>query len=98
LTITIISREAMFFACPLSNLEMKVQVNILANLKQYAPGGKGNFALDLASGATVETLVKILEIPQTVKMIILVNGRRAEIDTPLRDAYEITVFPPVEGG
>lgn len=77
---------------------MKVQVDILANLKQYAPGGKGNFALDLASGATVETLVKRLKIPQNVKMIILVNGRRADNGTPLTDADEIRVFPPIEGG
>jgi molybdopterin converting factor small subunit len=77
---------------------MKVQVNILADLRQYAPGGKGNFALDLASGATVETLIKTLEIPQAVKMIILINGRRADNGTPLADTDEITVFPPIEGG
>jgi molybdopterin converting factor small subunit len=33
-----------------------------------------------------------------VKVVILVNGRRAAGDTRLKAADKITLFPPIEGG
>lgn len=77
---------------------MKVLISMYATLKQYAPGGQGNFELKLASGATVKTLIEQLKIPQTVAKVILINGRLADDGTRLADADKITIFPPIEGG
>jgi molybdopterin converting factor small subunit len=77
---------------------MKVQISMYATLKQYAPGGRGNFELNLATGATIKTLIERLKIPQNVERVILVNGRHAGDGTRLADGDEVTVFPPIEGG
>jgi molybdopterin converting factor small subunit len=77
---------------------MKIQVNLFANLCDYAPGGEGRFDLGLASGATVADLVATLHIPPEVQAVVLVNGRRAEPTTPLVTEDIVTLFPPMEGG
>ena len=77
---------------------MQVHVDAYANLRQYSPAGGGSFDLTLDSDATVRSIIEVLHIPRTVKMVILVNGRRAAEDTRLNAADKITLFPPIEGG
>jgi molybdopterin converting factor small subunit len=77
---------------------MKVQVNMYANLRQYSPANEASFTLKLASGSTVSKLISTLKIPQNVKMVILINGRRADADTHLSPEDKVTLFPPMEGG
>ena len=77
---------------------MQVHVDTYANLRQYAPAGRGSFDLTLDSDATVSCIIDALNIPCTVKIVILVNGRRAAEDTRLKAADKITLFPPIEGG
>ena len=77
---------------------MQVHIDTYANLRQYSPAGRGSFDLTLVSGAAVSSIVETLNIPKTVKMVILVNGRHATEDTRLKAADKITLFPPMEGG
>ena len=77
---------------------MQVHVDTYANLRQYAPAGRGSFDLTLDSGATVSSIIDALNIPGAVKVVILVNGRHAAGDTRLKAADKITLFPPIEGG
>jgi molybdopterin synthase sulfur carrier subunit len=77
---------------------MKVHVSLFANLRDYAPGGEGNFDLTLAAGATVADLFAALNVPPQVHAVVLVNGRRAEPGTPLAPEDTVTLFPPMEGG
>ncbi|MBI5580273.1 MAG: MoaD/ThiS family protein [Deltaproteobacteria bacterium] len=77
---------------------MKVQIHTFANLRDYAPTGRGNFELSLAARATVAHVFAALRIPATVEAVILVNGRRADQTTPLAAGDEVTLFPPMEGG
>jgi molybdopterin converting factor small subunit len=77
---------------------MKIQISLYANLRQYAPGNAESFELELATGATVKTLIDRLKMPQTLKMVILINGRKADADTRLAEEDKITIFPPIEGG
>jgi len=46
----------------------------------------------------VSCIIDALNIPCAVKIVILVNGRRAAEDTRLEAADKITLFPPIEGG
>ena len=77
---------------------MQVHVDTYANLRQYAPAGRGSFDLTLDAGDTVKSVIEALGIPRAVKMVLLVNGRRAAEDTRLETADRITLFPPIEGG
>jgi molybdopterin converting factor small subunit len=77
---------------------MQVHVDTYANLRQYSPAGRGSFDLTLDSGATVSCIIDALNIPGAVKVVILLNGRRAAGDTRLKAADKITLFPPIEGG
>jgi molybdopterin converting factor small subunit len=77
---------------------MQVQVNMYANLRQYSPTNKTSFMLNIASGSTVSNLINALNIPQNVKMVILINGRRAEASSHLSPEDKVTLFPPIEGG
>ena len=78
--------------------DMKVEVNLYANLRQYSPAKEASFTLKLASGSTVGNLISTLKIPPNVKMVILINGRHADADTPLSPEDKIILFPPMEGG
>ena len=77
---------------------MQVHVDTYANLRQYSPTGQGSFDLTLASGARLNCIFNALNIPRTVKIVCLVNGRRAAEDTRLKATDKITLFPPIEGG
>jgi molybdopterin converting factor small subunit len=39
-----------------------------------------------------------LEIPSSVKRVILVNGYHGKEDTVLTDGDTVTLFPPMAGG
>jgi len=77
---------------------MKVHVSTFANLRDYAPAGKGGFELDLADGASVADVLAALRVPATVEAVMLVNGRRADVATRLNGGDAVTLFPPMEGG
>ena len=77
---------------------MQVHVDTYANLRQYSPAGQRSFDLTLYSGATVSCIIDALNIPRTVNIVILVNGRHAAKDTRLKADDKITLFPPMEGG
>jgi molybdopterin converting factor small subunit len=77
---------------------MNVQISLFANLRDYAPAGKGTFGLVFADGAKVEDLIAVLKIPKTAQAVILVNGRRADLKTVLKPEDAVTLFPPMEGG
>jgi molybdopterin converting factor small subunit len=77
---------------------MKVHVHTFANLRDYAPTGKGSFELSLAEQATVADVLAALRVPAKVEAVILVNGRRADQTALLAAGDEVTLFPPMEGG
>ena len=77
---------------------MQVHIDTYANLRQYSPTGQGSFDLTLDSGATLNCIIDALNIPGTVKIVSLVNGRHAAEDTRLEANDTITLFPPIEGG
>ena len=82
----------------MKNEDMKVEVNLYANLRQYSPANEASFTLKLASGSTVGNLISTLKIPPNVKMVILINGRHADANTQLSPEDKIILFPPMEGG
>ena len=77
---------------------MKVHVDLYVNLKKYAPEGNSSFDVQLESGATVKTVLEVLNIPGDEKAIVLVNGRDADESNPLKERDTITLYSPISGG
>jgi molybdopterin converting factor small subunit len=77
---------------------MKVTVELQAFLQQYSPGGESVFDHTLPDGATIQTLVRDLQLPEEMASVIVVNGGSADFDDPLSDGDRVTFIPPLAGG
>ena len=79
---------------------MVVTVRLHTTLRRETPGGiVDRLTLDLASGATMRTLVEALGISLRDDAILLVvNGRIADVDTTLAEGDEVRLIPAMSGG
>lgn len=75
---------------------MKVTVSLFGEYRKCAP--KPEFAMELPDGATPLSIAERLQIPRTASLWALVDGRRAPLDTALRDGSAVSLFQPVGGG
>jgi sulfur carrier protein ThiS len=71
-----------------------IEVKCFATLAKYTPPGG---QIDLP-GQDVTQLIKKLGIPEEEVKIVFVNGKRASLDTKLRDKDRVGIFPAVGGG
>ena len=77
---------------------MEISVRLYESMKQYAPEGRHSFTIKLHDAATVDDALKKLYIPEKTEMVILVNGRRAAKEVPLKEASTLVLYPPISGG
>jgi molybdopterin converting factor small subunit len=77
---------------------MRVTVELQAYLQQYSPNGKDVFEIDLPEGATVQTLINKLEVPDELANVIIVGNTNAGYDHPLAEGDRVTLIPPLAGG
>ena len=77
---------------------MRVCVKLQLTFARRAPGGQNPFDLALVPGGTVADALKAVGIPAATPKVIMVNGRVASPQQSLREADELVVFPPLEGG
>lgn len=77
---------------------MLIRVGLFANLKDHSPTGDSRFEVELPEGASLADLFILLEIPDSVLRVSLVNGRDTAPDRILNNGDEVVLFPPVEGG
>ncbi len=77
---------------------MQVTVELQAYLRQYSPNGQPVFERTLADGATVQTLVRELDVPEEMASVIVLNDRNADFDDPLSEGDRVTLIPPLAGG
>lgn len=77
---------------------MRIHVTLYSEFKKFAPGGTGSFDLDLPPGASLGNCFEHLNIPVNREYTALVNGRRADRDTSLREGDTLVVFPLICGG
>ncbi|MCX8044938.1 MAG: MoaD/ThiS family protein [Desulfobacterota bacterium] len=78
---------------------MKVEVKLFTVLQKYAPGGiRGQTTVECPGGETIGQLLNRLSIPQTIPLVILVNGVQKGRDDVLQDGDRLDVFPPIAGG
>ncbi len=77
---------------------MQVTVELQAYLQQYSPDGQPVFERTLPDGATVQTLVRELDVPEEMASVIVLNDRNADLDDPLSEGDRVTLIPPLAGG
>jgi len=77
---------------------MRVRVELQAYLDKYSPNGAGEFELELPEGATVDTLVRRLGIPDDMAQVIIVNNENSDFDRALQEGDMVILIPPLAGG
>jgi len=78
---------------------MKLEIRLFATLRDLLPKeNKGKTQVELPEGSTVDDLIKMLNIPEDLPLIIMLNGRRETEDIKLKENDRIGIFPPVGGG
>lgn len=79
---------------------MVVTVRLHTTLRRETPNGVvDRLTLDLAPGATVQTVTDSLGISLREDAILLVvNGRIADADSALKEGDEVRLIPAMSGG
>ena len=79
---------------------MKVEVQLFATLGEYLPPGTtgDSLTLDLPGGTTVDEVIQVLEIPENLECLKVVNGHDTRPGHRLVDGDVLSLFPPLAGG
>lgn len=79
---------------------MRVSLVCFGALREHLPAASsGNrVALDLPEGATAGDAVDALGAPRRLVFALLIDGRRADLSSPLHEGAEVTLMPPFAGG
>lgn len=77
---------------------MQVTVELQAYLDKYSPNEDAVFSYDLPDGATVQTLVRRLNVPEEMASVIVLNDRNADFEDELHEGDRVTLIPPLAGG
>ncbi|MDQ7784533.1 MAG: MoaD/ThiS family protein [Desulfomonilaceae bacterium] len=73
---------------------MKIIVRPVGLIRRYVREEE----LDVPAGFTSRGLVRFLKIPGELKMVSLVNGRKQDLDEPLREGDEVRLITLLTGG
>jgi molybdopterin synthase sulfur carrier subunit len=79
---------------------MPLLVLLNATLRAYQPDYDPavGLSLDVAPGTTLAQLLPLLSVPPEEVTIIMVDGRRRELDFALQGHERVALFPPIGGG
>ena len=77
---------------------MQVTVDLQTYLEQYSPDGQSVFECTLPEGATVQTLLRQLEVPEELAGVIIVNDVNGDFTDTLHDGDRVILIPPMAGG
>jgi len=77
---------------------MIIDVKLYGDLDKFSPEGGNAFNQELSQGATATDLLAQLNIPDEVQRFVLINGKRCEENSLLRDGDTVTLLTPVSGG
>ncbi len=77
--------------------KIRVNISFLSTMKQYNKG-TGETTIYVSPHATVRDVLEMFDLPEKLEKIVLVNGRKADINSIAGDGDKLTVFSPVEGG
>lgn len=78
---------------------MRVQVKLFSLLREHLPQeAKGEAAVELPEGATVDDLIDHLGIVRRIKILSINGERETDHSRPLQEGDSVRIFPFVVGG
>jgi molybdopterin synthase sulfur carrier subunit len=79
---------------------MPLQIFLSSTLRRYIPGYNpvNGLKLDINRGITVADICRKISVPVDSLKIVIVNGKRQNLDYILEGNERIGLFPPVGGG
>jgi len=80
---------------------MIIEAKIFSSLRHYSPNSPNHLdgdKWDIPEGATVAHALKMLNISEKETKILLINGRRADMESVLNKGDVFHVFPLMAGG
>lgn len=77
---------------------MKISLKLYTVLKDYLPENLDKGTLEIPADAKVSDVITLLNIPQDLPKIILINGIQKSPASDLREGDELNIFPPISGG
>lgn len=73
-----------------------ITIRLYATLQGYMPDNADHYPIQM--GASLEHLIKSLEIPKDKIKLLFINGVRCGLETIVKDGDCIGIFPPIGGG
>ena len=79
---------------------MRIKAKLYGTLSQRFPGYSHSegIELDLPEGATVKELFALLEIPESQKAVLTMEGRIQKPGDVLQSGAQVHIFNPIHGG
>lgn len=74
---------------------MRVKIKLFATLRNYGPDEQ---EVELPANATLEDAIKLLNLPEKIPLLKIVDGEHRNLKYPLKEGDEIALFPPIAGG
>ena len=74
---------------------MKVKIKLFATLRNFGPEEQ---VVVLPDGATINDAINLLNLPEKIPLLKIVNGEHRPPNHPLTDGDELALFPPIAGG
>ena len=74
---------------------MKVKVKLFATLRKER-FDENEFEFNIS--INIELLLNMLKIKKDEVAIVFINGKHADLSTPLKESDEVAFFPPIGGG
>ncbi|GFP27811.1 MoaD/ThiS family protein [Candidatus Hakubella thermalkaliphila] len=75
-----------------------IEVKLYAYLPNISKSRCRELKIPPQEGLTVQDILVREQLPLQIARVVMVNGRRVEMDYLLKDGDEMAVFPPVAGG
>lgn len=79
---------------------MKINIRLLGEFGELLSPGSENYSgwVELDEGTTIGETLKRLKIPESIPMIILVNGIHRTLTNRLNAGDVLNILPPMGGG
>jgi molybdopterin synthase catalytic subunit len=74
---------------------MKVKIKLFASLRKFGPEEQ---EVELHEDATIEDAINLLNLPEKLALLKIVNGEHRPPKHPLKDGDDVALFPPIAGG
>ena len=79
---------------------MNVRVKLYGTLSQGFPGYQlsQGIEVEIPDGATVKDLLALLEISESQRAVVIVEGRILKVDDEIRPGVPVSVLQAIHGG